>query len=193
MTWKWNFFASAVQNAGNSLVSNERLVTKMYFPRLALPTANVFAAFFDLSICLGLFALTLIGFAIAGESVTLTWRILLAPIVLFFLVLVATGLGMFMAALIAAQRDFRFLISFGIQLWMFATPCIYLTPERIGSKEVFLQFNPVYGFVENFRATTLGSEIHWTSLGFSILVSLATMVLAMIYFRRVERTIADTI
>lgn len=189
----WNFFASAVTNAGGSLVSNERLVTRTYFPRVALPAANVFAALFDFTICLALFAVIAVGYAAFGYPVALTWNLLLAPVVVFLLAALASGLGVFLSALIAAQRDFRFLITFGIQLWMFATPCIYLPPERYAKWQWLLQFNPVFGLVYNFRAATLGGEIDWPSLGIAAAAALVAMVGGGIYFRRVERALSDTI
>jgi len=190
----WTFFASAVQNSGNSLINNERLVTKTYFPRLALPAANVFAAMFDFAICLCLFAVTVVGFFFAGVPVEITPQLLLAPVVVALLAMFATGVGVLLSALIASQRDFRFLITFGIQLWMFATPCIYLPPEKLSeSTRLVLMFNPVYGFILNFRACTLGQPLDWLALGIAAAVSIAVFVFGLIYFRRVDRTLADTI
>lgn len=190
----WTFFASAVMNAGNSLVNNERLVTKTYFPRLALPAANVFAALFDFTICLLLFAVVVGGFALAGQPVGLTWQLAAAPLVAALLVLLAVGFGVLFAALIAAQRDFRFLITFGMQLWMFATPCIYLPPDSLGpTARTLLQFNPVYGLVLNFRACTLGTPMDWPALFVAAAVTAFVLALALVYFRRVDRTLADTI
>lgn len=189
----WTFFASAVQNAGNSLLNNERLVTKTYFPRIAVPAANVFAALFDFTICLVLFGLVVAGYAAAGYEVALTWRLGLAPLIVGLLVVLATGIGVLFSALIAAQRDFRFLITFGIQLWMFATPCIYLTQKTIGDKSVYLQFNPVYGLILNFRASVLGTELDWVSLGIAAGLSVAALTVGLVYFRGIDRTLADKI
>ena len=187
----WTFFASAVLNSGNSLVNNERLVTKTYFPRLALPAANVFAALFDLFINLVIFALVM---AIIG--VAPTWKLLLLPLIVLLLGMFAMGVGVFLSALIASQRDFRFLLNLGLQLWMFATPCIYLRTESLPDPETttaWLPINPVYGLVVNFRACTLGGPIDWFSLGLSALATFATLTISLVYFRRVERTLADTI
>ena len=187
----WTFFASAVLNSGNSLVNNERLVTKTYFPRLALPAANVFAALFDLFINLVIFALIM---AILG--VAPTWKLLLLPVIVLLLGMFAMGVGVFLSALIASQRDFRFLLNLGLQLWMFATPCIYLRTESLPDPETttaWLPINPVYGLVVNFRACTLGGPIDWFSLGVSALATFAVFAISLVYFRRVERTLADTI
>jgi lipopolysaccharide transport system permease protein len=185
----WNFFANACMNGGNSLVNNERLVTKIYFPRLALPAANVFAAMFDFLICLAIF-----GVAGAAYGLAPSWNLLMVPVVVGFLVMFAMGFSTLMAALIVSQRDFRYILGFGIQLWMFATPCIYLPEEQIGPAATrWLMLNPVYGLILNFRASVLGTPFDWPA--FALSASLATFALAlgMIYFRRVDRTMADTI
>ncbi len=185
----WTFFASAVLNSGNSLVNNERLVTKTYFPRLALPAANVFAAIFDLGICLLIFAV-----AMALYGVAPTWKLAMLPVIVLLLGMFAMGVGVFLSALIASQRDFRFLLNLGLQLWMFATPCIYLPTESIPeAAKPWLPINPVYGLVVNFRASTLGNEIEWASLAVSAGATFVTLAVSLVYFRRVERTLADTI
>jgi lipopolysaccharide transport system permease protein len=112
----WTFFASSVQNAGNSLLNNHNLVTKTYFPRLALPSANVFAALFDFGICLVMFAVAIVGFALFGQPVSVGPQLLLLPVVVLLLILLTLGLGVVFSALIAAQRDFRFLITFPVHL-----------------------------------------------------------------------------
>ena len=184
----WTFFATSVTNAGNSLVGNERLVTRTYFPRIALPVANVFAALFDFVICLALLAVGLVVIGVAP-----TWQLLMAPVVIGLLVILATAFGVFLSALIAAQRDFRFLLGFGMQLWMFATPCIYLPPERYEKWKWLLQFNPVFGLVYNFRACALGGELDWPSLGVAAGEAALVLVGGAMYFRRVERALSDTI
>ena len=185
----WTFFASAVLNSGNSLVNNERLVTKTYFPRIALPAANVFAALFDLGINLVIF-----GIAMALFGVAPTWKLLLLPGIVLLLALFAMGVGVFLSALIASQRDFRFLLNLGLQLWMFATPSIYLRPESLPAAATpWLPINPVYGLVVNFRACSTGGALDWVSLAVSAAACLLVFAFGVVYFRRVERTLADTI
>jgi len=182
----WTFFANACMNGGNSLVNNERLVTKIYFPRLALPAANVFAAMFDFFICMVLF-----GTAGLIWGIVPTWHLLMLPVVVGFLVIFATGFATLMAALIVAQRDFRYILGFGVQLWMFATTCIYIPTGPETSR--WLALNPIYGLILNFRASVLGDPFDWPALALSASVATFTLALGMIYFRRVDRTMADTI
>lgn len=185
----WTFFSNAVISAGNSLVGNERLVTKTYFPRALLPMACIGASAFDFGI--GLILLVL-GIALAG--ITVTPAIAVAPLILGLLAITALGVGILFAALIVAQRDFRHVLTFGMQLWMFSTPCIYLSADKIGpTAQAWLPLNPVYGLLLNFRSAVLGSDLDLRALTLSTLVGMATLTVGLWYFRRVERTLADTI
>ena len=188
----WTYFASAINNAGNSLIANERLVTKVYFPRLLLPLANVGSATVDFGVSLGLVAIVM-----AYYGVVPAWTIVFAPFVILLLAMLAVGLGVLLSALIVAQRDFRYLLNFGVQLWMFATPCIYLGRHAVGPRgEQVLALNPMYGIILCFRNLVLGypMDAHsWQALGLSAFVTLTLLLTGLVYFRRVERTFADTI
>jgi lipopolysaccharide transport system permease protein len=185
----WTFFANAVMQAGNSVVANQNLVSKVYFPRLAIPISAVGACLFDF-----LIALALLAAMIASYRVVLDARLLLAPVIMLLLTVTALGVGMLLAALIVAQRDFRYVLTFGVQVWMFATPCIYLPPTTVGpSARLLLPLNPAYGLLLNFRQAVLGGEMDWYALGVSAAVGMGLLLLGLFYFRRVERSFADVI
>ncbi len=187
----WTFFANSVTTAANSLVVNEKLVTKTYFPRVLLPASCVGAALFDFLVGAVLLA---VWVAVAGPAPT--WRLVLAPAAVVLLALTALGVGSLLSALIAAQRDFRHLLSFGMQLWMFATPSIYLPAEKapVGpAVRGWLAVNPAEGLVRNFRAAVLGTPPDWPALALSAAVGLVLLAFGLWYFRRVERTLADTL
>lgn len=188
----WTYFAQSVQNAGNSLVANERLVTKVFFPRLLLPLSNIGSATVDFLVALGLAAIVMAIYGVAPG-----WSVLLTPLLIALIFLAATGFGVLFSALIVAQRDFRYLLTFGMQLWMFATPCIYLPVDTVGpTAKMILPLNPMFGLVLNFRNAVLGlptGSYEWYALGVSASISLLILGLGLIYFRRVERTFADTI
>jgi lipopolysaccharide transport system permease protein len=126
----WTFFTTAVSQAGNSVVASESLVTKVYFPRLAVPLASVCAAMFDFFVSF----IVLVGmviyyasFSVAeGASLGLGWSLLLVPLLLVLIAFVAMGVGTLLAALNVAYRDFKHTIPFLMQLWLFATPTIYM-------------------------------------------------------------------
>lgn len=185
----WTFFSNALSTAGNSLVANERLVTKVYFPRVLVPAACVGAAVVDMIVALALVA---IGMAVAG--VTPPAGITLLPAVMAFLIVTALGFGALLSALIVAQRDFRYLLSFGMQVWMFATPCIYLNPETLGpAARAWLPLNPAYGLILAFRSALLGTPMDWPATTLSAAVGIVILVFGLAYFRRVERAFADVI
>ena len=116
------------------------------------------------------------------------------PAILLLLVLTATGVGVLLAAVAVAHRDVRFVMGFFVQLWMFATPSVYLPPGGIGQRgQRWLPLNPAYGLIDNFRRGMLGDAPDWYSLAVSGAVGLALLVAAVLYFRRVERTFADII
>lgn len=185
----WTFFSNAVTSAGNSVVANERLVTKVYFPRLLVPMSAVGAALFDALISVGL-----LGVMMAIYGVAPGWQFLLAPAMLLLLVLTAAGFGTLLAALIVAQRDFRYVLTFGVQLWMFATPAIYAPAEAFGeTARAILPLNPVYGLVLNFRQCILGGPLDLYALGVSSAIGLGMLLVGTFYFRRVERSFADII
>ena len=116
----WTFFATAIANAGNSVIGSERLITKIYFPRLAVPFAAVLAAMVDFCVAL---PLLIVLFPIYG--IVPGFSVVLLPVIFFLLALSAAGVGTMLAALNVAYRDFRYIIPFLVQLWMYATPTIY--------------------------------------------------------------------
>lgn len=188
----WTYFGQSVLNAGNSLVANERLITKVYFPRLLIPLSAVGAATVDFMVGL----LVAAGF-LAYYRVAPGWSVLFLPGLVLLLGLAATGCGVLISALIVAQRDFRYLLLFGMQLWMFATPCIYLPMTAVGpTGHALVPLNPAYGLILAFRGCVLGTPFgpnEWYALSVSSAVGLLLLAAGLLYFRKVERTFADTI
>lgn len=186
----WYFFSNAITSGGQSVVGNQNLVTKVYFPRLIIPLSAVGASLVDFVIGFGmLIALSFYYGVVPG------WGLLLVPLISIGLLIAATGVGTLLAALTVAYRDFRYVVPFMVQLWMFATPSIYLSAEAFGSPRwlAWLPFNPAYGLILNFRSAALGEPFDWYSLSISSGVSLAILLLGCLYFRRVERWFADIV
>jgi lipopolysaccharide transport system permease protein len=186
----WTFFQNALTAASSSVVGNQSLVTKVYFPRLIIPMSAAVAGLVDLAV-----AFAMLGLMMVYYGVVPGWGILLLPLIVLLLVLAALGVGTLLAALTVAYRDFRYVVPFGVQLWMFATPCIYLNPaEVIGPRgQALMPLNPVYGLILSFREAMLGGSPNWYALGVSGAVSLALLFVGCSYFRRVERGFADII
>lgn len=185
----WTFFSNSMINAGNSLLANERLVTKAYFPRVLMPAANVGAALFDFVIAMVLLAGMLVWYRVVP-----TWQLIMAPVITALIVVAAAGVGILLSALIVTQRDFKYLLSFGTQVWMFATPCLYLASENLGPMaSKLLPLNPAFGLIENFRNAMLGTPFNWYSLTVSGGIACVLLFGGLTYFRRVERAFADVI
>jgi lipopolysaccharide transport system permease protein len=185
----WTFFGNTVTSAANSMVANERLVTRIYFPRLTIPLATVGVGLFDLVI-----ASVLLVALMAGYGVAPGWSVLLLPVVVLMLAGASAGVGILLAALIVAQRDFRYVLTFGVQLWMFATPSLYLPADSLGpTAQAYLPLNPAYGLVMAFRQAALGEAINWYAFGVSSAVGLLLALVGTVYFRRAERSFADLI
>jgi lipopolysaccharide transport system permease protein len=185
----WTFFGNTVSSAANSVVANERLVTRIYFPRLTIPLATVGVGVFDLVI-----ASTLLGAMMAGYGVAPGWSVLLLPLVVLMLAVASAGVGILLAALIVAQRDFRYVLTFGVQLWMFATPSLYLPAESLSeTARAWLPLNPAHGLVMAFRQAALGQPIDWYAFCVSSAVGVLLALAGMVYFRRAERNFADWI
>ena len=185
----WTFFSNTVLTAGNSVVANERLVTKIYFPRLIVPLSTVGVTLFDL-----LLASALLWVAAACYGVWPGWSLVLLPLAVLMLAVAAAGVGILLSALIVAHRDFKYVLTFGVQLWMFATPCLYSSAEMWGPRaQAWLPLNPAYGLILTFRQIVLNGPIDWYAFGVSSAVAVVVCVVGVLYFRRVERTFADNI
>ncbi|MCI0682560.1 MAG: ABC transporter permease [Gemmataceae bacterium] len=184
----WIFFANGLSSGGQSIVGNQNLVTKVYFPRLLIPMGAVVAGLVDLAIAFGLLLIMLPFYGI-----TPSWSILWAPVIVVLLTAAAFGVGALLSALTVAYRDFRHVVPFLTQLWMFATPTIYLQGSMGESLDRWLPLNPAHGLVASFRQAVLGQTVDLRVLGISALVSVALLMLGVLYFRKVERSFADVI
>lgn len=191
----WFFFSTAVTNAANSVVGSERLITKIYFPRLAVPFATVLAAAVDFLVACCLLVVVLVGYSAAGDPIAPDWQLVLVPVAVGLVALTATGLGTLLSALNVAYRDFRYVVPFFIQIGMFATPAIYMRPrgDEGEAVEFLLAANPMNSLVETFRAGLLGGSVPWTGLGIAAAASVAVFLAGCFYFRKVEDRFADIV
>jgi lipopolysaccharide transport system permease protein len=186
----WTFFATSIANAANSVVGSERLITKIYCPRLAIPFASVGAAVVDFAIAFSLLLVMMVCYRVPPGP-----GLLLVPLLLACFFLAAAGVGTMLAAMNVAYRDFRYVVPFMVQLWMFATPTIYMDPSAngTGTLDLLLIANPLSPLVAAFRAAVLGGPIPWASLAIAAAASLAMFLAGCLYFRRVEDGFSDII
>lgn len=184
----WTYFLNAVSTASVSLISNAQLVSKVYFPRILIPLAPIGAGLVDLAIALGLLFLVVLGFGVVPPFPEL----LLLPVPIVLLVLAATGISIWLAALGAQYRDVRFVTPFFLQTLLFVTPVIYVVSEVPERLRPLYSLNPLVGVVSGFRAAVLGQgTMPWDVAATSFTVSVVLLVLGLRYFRRVERAFAD--
>ena len=184
----WTFFSNAVTGSGNSLVGNSNLITKVYFPRLIIPTASVAAGLLDLAISFVVLVVMMVFYGVKPGI-----AVLLLPILVLLTSMLAVGIGMWMSALNVKYRDIRYALPFAIQLGLFITPIIYplsMIPEKW---RPVLALNPLAGQIEAYRAVLFGTPINWASLGVSALITVAVLFYAAYSFKKMERTFADLV
>lgn len=186
----WTFFSIAISQSAQSVIGSERLITKVYFPRLAIPFASVGAAAVDLAIAFGLLLAMMVWYGVVPGP-----TLLLVPPILLCVLLAAAGIGTLLAALNVAYRDFRYVVPFLVQVWMFATPTIYMDPSANGTGRLdyLLAANPLSPLVANFRAAVLGGPIEFGPLAIAAVASAAMFVAGCLYFRTVEDGFSDII
>jgi lipopolysaccharide transport system permease protein len=184
----WQLFANSVSQAGNSLVASSQLIGKVYFPRLLIPFSSVGAPAVDFGVSL----LVMFGLA-AWYGAPFTPRLLFVPMFAAGTILAAVGVGTLLSALVIAYRDFRHVLTFLIQLWMFASPVAYpleVVPEQF---RLWYALNPMVGLITGFRAALLGTDWHWEVIAVSMLSTGLILEVGLFYFRRTERRFADIV
>ncbi|HKI31319.1 MAG TPA: ABC transporter permease, partial [Gemmataceae bacterium] len=187
----WMFFGNALGSASQSVVANQNLVTKIYFPRIIIPASAVGVGLVDFAVGSLLLAVLMAAYGTAPG-----WGLLLAPLMVLLLAVAAVGVGALLAALTVAYRDFRHVIPFLVQFWMFATPSIY-RPDGVGPAwRAWMPLNPAFGLILTFRWSVLGGTpdgYDLYALAVSALTSVLLLLVGCLYFRRVERGFADII
>lgn len=192
----WNYFSETLSATSNTFIVNANIFGKVYFPRLILPLSKVIFGLIKFAIQFLLFALTLIYFLLKGSSVHPDiWGILIfTPVILTIMGALGLGLGLILSAMTTKYRDLNFLISFGIQLGMYATPIIYPLSAIHSKYKKFVFANPMSSLVETFRKIYLGTgELSLTGLAYSLGCSIIILFFGVIIFNKVERTFMDTV
>jgi lipopolysaccharide transport system permease protein len=185
----WQLFAYSLTESSNSLVANQQLITKVYFPRLAIPVSVVLASLVDFVIAF----VVLIGM-MGYYHIIPTQAVWTLPLFVLLAVSLALGVGLWLSALNVRYRDVRYTLPFLTQVWLFATPIAYpssLVPEKW---RALYGLNPMAGVVEGFRWALLGTEKTPVALlTVSVVVTFVILLSGLYYFRRMERTFADMV
>ena len=191
----WTFFASCVNNNATTFTLNANVFGKVYFPRLTTPISNVLGSVIQFGIQFLLVMGVLIYFVITGEVHPNWWAFSLIPLVLIHLGMMGMGFGIIISSMTTKYRDLTVLVTFGVQLWMYATPIVYPLSQLGESKlKTVLMINPVTMPVEMFRYAVLGQgTINYLFLVISWAFTLFVVVFGIMIFNKVERTFMDTV
>jgi lipopolysaccharide transport system permease protein len=185
----WTYFSTSLSQAGNSLVGNSNLVTKVYFPRLFIPTSSCLAGLLNYVVAMSIIVLMMVYYKFVPNI-----KIIIVPLVVFTTFILASGISYWLSSICVKYRDIRFILPFFIQLLMFTSPVIY--PPNIVSEKYrwLLYLNPMTGLINAHRASLLGyKEVNFTTLGVSIIISLFIFVTGIIFLKNTEKGFADII
>ena len=194
----WQYFASCLTMVSNTFTGNSHIFGKVYFPRMVLPVSTVITNLISLGIQFFFFIVAWVIFMfVPGYTMTPGWQILLLPLMLVELALLALGCGIVISALTTKYRDLAMLVSFGVQLWMYATPVAYAADMFSGSKVEFIYWlNPTCPVIETIRYAFLGSsaaQFRPAMWGISWITTLIILCIGILLFSKVEKTFMDTV
>lgn len=186
----WQFFANALSECSNSLISNANLISKVYFPRLIVPGSAVIVSFVDFMIS-GIILLALM----AWYNFVPSWRILTLPLFIVIAFAAAMGGGLWLSALNVKYRDFRYIVPFIVQFGLYISPVGFsssIVPEQW---RLLYSLNPIVGVIDGFRWAILGGEakLYWPGFTLSVGLVVLLFISGIWYFRRMERSFADVI
>lgn len=185
----WTFFANALATSSGSVVASANVLTKVYFPRLVIPTATALSGIPDF-----LISFTLLIVVMALYGVVPTVAIVLLPLIVLLVFAAALGIGLWLAALNVEYRDVRYIVPVAVQLWLLASPIAYPATNLGSPWNVVYGINPMAGAIESFRWAVLGTPAPPAGMvALSTLVTVLLLVSGAFYFRRMERRFADTI
>jgi lipopolysaccharide transport system permease protein len=182
----WTFFSNNITQASMSLMNQQSLLTKIYLPRIFVPSASIGSGLIDLLVSFGVFALVMAYYGVGvGPGVAAV------PLLVLLTAAASLGVGLMLAALIVTYRDFRYVVPFLVQSWLYISPVIYpvsMVPPRW---QPLLAVNPMAGIIDGFRSALLGLPWNMTTLLVSSTSALLMLLLGLFYFRRTERSFAD--
>jgi lipopolysaccharide transport system permease protein len=186
----WQLFSTALSECSNSLISNANLLSKVYFPRLVVPTSAIVVSFVDFAIS----GLIMVGLMI-WYSFLPSWHIVTLPFFIVIALAASMGVGLWMASLNVQYRDFRYIVPFMVQFGLYVSPVGFssnIVPERW---RLLYSLNPMVGVIDGFRWAILGgdAQIYWPGFALSMSLVVLLLVSGIWYFRKMERTFADVI
>jgi lipopolysaccharide transport system permease protein len=190
----WNYFADCLTKTATVFRDNANIFGKVYFPRLIMPLSIVVSNLVRFGVQMLLFFAMMVYHYFQGAHFQITWAIVLFPILVLLMALLGLGLGLIVTALTTKYRDLAFLITFGVQLMMYATTVIYPLSSAPAKYHTIVTLNPMTGIIEAFRYGFLGKGIiTWHTLGYAVVFTLISVLLGVVIFNKTEKTFVDTI
>ena len=190
----WAYFSSCLLSTSNTFVMNSGVFGKVYFPRLTTPIATVISSLFNFIVQFVMFLGFTLYFALSGADITVTWVAALTPLFVIQMALLGMGFGIIISSLTTKYRDLQVLVTFGISLWMYATPVIYSGTTLSPKLYSVMMLNPMAPIIELMRYGWLGSGtapfFYW---GISWVVTAVVLLIGIIIFNKVEKTFMDTV
>jgi lipopolysaccharide transport system permease protein len=186
----WQFFSTALVDASGSLIGNSNLLSKVYFPRLIIPSAAVVTAVVDFGVTLVLLAALMAWYRVAPSA-----SLALMPLFVLLSIGLSLGLGLLMAALNVEYRDFRYIVPFLVQMGLFVSPIAFTSADLPERWRAIYSLNPMVGVIDGFRWTILGDRVAVDprAIAVSVAMTAVLLVIGVWYFRRMERSFADVI
>lgn len=184
----WTYMSNAMNAASQSLVGGQLILGKIYFPRLIFPMTPVLAKLVDFVI-----SFVLILGAMLYFGVPLTWNILFLPLFILLMILVPTGVGLWLSALAIRFRDVKFAMTFAVRMLMYSAPIVYSASGIPDKYRLIYSVNPIVAVIEGFRASILGTPIPWNFVWPGALFGILLVVTGLIYFHRMEKVFVDVI
>ncbi len=193
----WNYFSECLTKCSETFNANQHIFGKVYFPRLVVPFSITISSLLKMAIQFILFIAVYIFYMCKGFSPQITWYILLVPFLVMMLAGLGLGFGLIISSMTTKYRDLRFLVSFGVQLWMYITPVIYplsILKENYPSYVWAIVANPLTSIIETFKLAFLGQgTFEWTYLIYSLVFTITVMFFGMLTFNKVQRSFMDVI
>lgn len=193
-TVAWNYFADCLTKTSTVFKDNATIFGKVYFPRLIMPLSIVFSNLVKFGVQFILFLILLVYYMLNGYKVEPNWYVLLFPIDIVLMAVLGLGFGLIITALTTKYRDLSFVVVFGIQLLMYATPVIYPLSVAIAKHHDFVSYNPMTGLIETFRYSFIGTGQFYPGVFiYSVVASLIIFLIGLIVFNKVEKNFVDTV
>lgn len=190
----WLYFSTCINSTSNTFVANAAVFGKVYFPRLTTPIAIVIASMLNFSIQFALFLVFEVYYMVTGADIHITWAVALTPLLVVQMALLSMGLGVIISSMTTKYRDLQVLVSFGVSLWMYATPVIYSASVLSSKAYAILMLNPVAPIIELLRYGWLGAGsldlMYW---GISWITTVVVLLVGIVMFNKVEKTFMDTV